>query len=71
MRWMIFKVIAFVAIFLFTHAVILPWAISNDVMPLWGNIIAVSFVVVLWLAFIDRIAFQLIRIVGGKDESTE
>ena len=62
MRWMTFKLISFFAIFLFTQGAILPWVISNDTMPLWLDIILLSFIMLMWMIAIDQIAFACIKL---------
>ena len=68
MRMMVFKVISFLAVFIFMQGKILPWAISNDTMPLWADIVLISIVLLMWLAVIDRLAFHLLKIIRSKDE---
>ena len=71
MRWMLFKIISFMATFMFAQGVILPWAISNNFMPLWADIILVTIILLMWLAVIDRLAFHLLKILRSKDEADE
>lgn len=67
MRTIIFKVISFIAVFMFAHGVVLPWAISNNSMPLWVDIIFITVILMMWLALIDRVAFQLLRALRKND----
>lgn len=71
MRWIIFKVISFIAFFIFAQGVILPWVISNNSMPLWANIALITIILMMWLAVIDRLAFHLLKTLRKKDEATE
>lgn len=72
MRMMIFKVIAFVAVFIFMQGAILPWAISNNSMPLWADVILITLILMMWLAAIDRLAYHLLKVLRKKDdEATE
>lgn len=71
MRMMVFKVISFLAVFIFTQGAILPWAISNNSMPLWADIVLITIILMMWLAVIDRLAFHLLKILRSKDEATE
>ncbi len=71
MRMMIFKVIAFVAIFIFMQGAILPWAISNTLMPLWADIILITLLLMMWLAAIDRLAYHVLKVIRKNDEVTE
>ncbi len=71
MRWIVFKVISFMAVFIFTQGAILPWAISNNFMPLWADIILVSVILLMWLAVIDRMAYHLLKMLRKDDEITE
>lgn len=70
MRWMLFKIISFVSVFIFVQGAILPWAISNNVMPLWADIILVTIILMMWLAVIDRLAHHLLKILRRNDELT-
>lgn len=70
MRWTVFKVISFLVIFLFLQSTMLPWLISLDAMPLWVDILLITFVLLIWLAVIDRLAFQLLRALRKNDEAT-
>ena len=71
MKWMIFKVIAFISFFIFMQGAILPWAISNNFMPLWADIILLTIILMIWLAVIDRLAYHLLKVLRSKDEATE
>jgi len=70
MRMMIFRVIVFLAVFIFMQGAILPWAISNDTMPLWADIILISIILLMWLVVIDRFAYHLLKILRTKDDET-
>jgi hypothetical protein len=50
---------------------ILPWAISNNFMPLWADIILITVILLMWLAVIDRLAYHLLKILRKNDEITE
>lgn len=71
MRMMIFKVIAFVSVFIFMQGAILPWAISNNYMPLWADIVLITIILMMWLAVIDRLAYHLLKVLRRNDEATE
>ncbi len=71
MRLMIFKVISFVSVFIFTQGAILPWAISNNYMPLWADVILITLILLMWLAVIDRLAYHLLKVLRKNDEITE
>lgn len=71
MRWMIFKVIAFVTVFIFMQGAILPWAISNNMMPLWADMILITLMLMMWLAAIDRLAYHVLKVLRKNDEVTE
>lgn len=71
MRWMLFKIISFVAVFIFMQGAILPWAISNNYMPLWADIILVTLILMMWLAVIDRLAYHLLKVLRKNDEITK
>jgi hypothetical protein len=68
MRWILFKIISFLAVFIFMQGAILPWAISNDTMPLWADVILITVILLMWLAVIDRLAFHLLKILRKKDD---
>lgn len=70
MRLMVFKVICFLALFIFAQGVILPWAISNNSMPLWVDIVLITLILMMWLAVIDRLAFHLLKLLRKNDGST-
>lgn len=71
MRMLVFKVIAFLSVFIFTQGAILPWAISNNSMPLWADIVLITIILMMWLAVIDRLAYHLLKILRKNDEATE
>lgn len=71
MRMMIFKVIAFVAVFIFIQGAILPWAISNNYMPLWADVVLITLILMMWLAVIDRLAYHLLKVLRKNDEVTD
>lgn len=71
MRWIIFKVVCFLSVFIFMQGAILPWAISNNFMPLWGDIILITAILMMWLALIDRLAFHLLKLIRSSDEVPE
>lgn len=71
MRWILFKIIAFAAVFIFTQGAILPWVISNNAIPLWLDIVLVTIILMVWLAVIDRLAYLLIKALRRNDEVTE
>lgn len=71
MRWILFKVISFVSVFIFMQGAILPWAISNNFMPLWADIVLITVILMMWLCVIDRMAFHLLKVLRKNDEATE
>jgi tetrahydromethanopterin S-methyltransferase subunit C len=68
---MVFKVISFMAVFIFTQGAILPWAISNNTMPLWADIVLITIILMMWLAVIDRLAYHLLKVLRRNDEIVE
>jgi hypothetical protein len=68
MRLVLFRIFSFFAIFIFAQAAVLPWVISNNYLPLWLDIALISFVIVVWLAIIDRFVYHFIRLLKKKDE---
>lgn len=71
MRWILFKVICFLAVFIFMQGAILPWAISNNLMPLWADIALITVILMMWLAAIDRIAFHFLKMLRKNNAITE
>jgi uncharacterized membrane protein YbhN (UPF0104 family) len=71
MSRILFKMISFALAFIFSQGVILPWAISNNDLPLWADIILVTIILMTWIAIIDRIAFRLIKILRKNNELPE
>ena len=70
MRLTLFKIIMFLAAFIFMQGVILPWTISNNMLPLWGDILLLSFILMMWVVVIDRISAQLLKKFKDEDELT-
>ncbi len=68
MRWMIFKIIVFMTMFIFMQGAIVPWLISNNFLPLWADIIVISLVLMMWLAVIDRLSSHVLKIFRKNDE---
>lgn len=71
MRWIVFKVISFLAVFVFMQGAILPWAISNNTVPLWVDILIITFILMMWLAVIDRLAIHVLRVLRKKEEALD
>lgn len=69
MRIVLFKIISFLAAFIFIQGVILPWTISNNMLPLWADVVLISLILMGWVAVIDRIAVNLLH--KFKDEGDE
>jgi hypothetical protein len=70
MRVTLFKIIMFLAAFIFLQGVILPWTISNNMLPLWGDILLLSFILMMWVVVIDRISAQLLNKFKDEDDLT-
>lgn len=68
MKWIVFKIILFLASFGFVQGFILPWVISNNSMPLWLDILLLSFILMLWLIVIDRIGSCVIKLMKENNE---
>lgn len=68
MRVIIFKIIAFMALFIYLQGVCLPWIVSNNFMPLWADVVLFTLILVMWIAGIDRLAKI---IVNKMDEEKE
>jgi len=61
------KVFAFFVAFIFTQLIVLPWMSSNELLPLWADILVMSAGLVLFLALVDRVTCKLWR----EDELSE
>lgn len=55
MRRLCLKILTFFIIFIFLQFEILPWMTSNELLPVWGDIIVMSALLVLALAFIEKL----------------
>jgi hypothetical protein len=72
MRWIIFEVISFLAVFMVAHGIIVPWAIANDsTMPLWADMVIIIFLLMLWVALIDRCVFYFRKVIRKYDEDAQ
>jgi hypothetical protein len=60
-RITLLKIILFFAAFIFVQGATLPWIISNNILPLWADIILVSGLLFGWVVLIDRIANKYIK----------
>lgn len=68
MRATIIKVILFLSIFGYFQGVILPWAISNNFMPLWADILLIALILCMWCVLIERVTTKVIsRIKDDKN----
>lgn len=61
MRKSCLKIFLFLLAFIFTQLIVLPWLSENAVIPLWVDILVMSFGLVLFTALVDRIAHKLWR----------
>lgn len=72
MRWTIVKCIMFLSFAGYVQGIILPWAISNNRMPVWADILLVALILVMWVLAMERVATKLIsKFKDDKDASTE
>lgn len=53
--------IILVMLFLFTTGIVLPWIISNVVMPIWMTVFAFLAVIFIWMVILDPIIRKLIN----------
>ena len=60
MRWTIVKCIMFLSFAGYVQGIILPWAISNNMMPLWADILLVALIITMWVFAMERVATKLI-----------
>lgn len=61
MRKSCLKIFAFLTAFIFTQLIVLPWMSSNELLPLWADILVMSAGLVLFLALVDRVTSKLWR----------
>lgn len=59
------------SVFIFMQAIILPWAADNNLMPLWADIALITFVLIMWIVAIDRLAFHVIKVLRKNDEAAD
>lgn len=67
MKIIAFKVVMFLAAVLFLQGVILPWTISNDVLPVWVDILILSGILMIWVALIDRVSVRIANRIRSED----
>jgi hypothetical protein len=68
MRWIIFKVVSFCAVFIFALEIIFPWLMASTSMPVWLAVLLVSLNIVTAVALIDRITLRLITTLREPEE---
>ncbi len=61
MRKSCLKIFVFLTAFIFTQLIVLPWMSSNELLPLWADILVISAGLVLFLALGDRVTSKLWR----------
>lgn len=61
MRATCYKVLLFIVGFVFIQGCILPWVISNNVLPVWADIAILGALVFLWVFLIDKLVSNAIR----------
>lgn len=71
MIWSLFKIIFSIGEFLFAQSVILPWLISNTLIPLWGDILLISMLLVISPFAIDRLAVHVLKFLRRRHEAIE
>lgn len=67
MRKSCLKIFLFLLAFIFTQLIVLPWLSANELLPLWADIIAMSFGLVVFTVLVDRITSRL----WSNDELTD
>jgi len=60
MRWLIIKCIGFIAFTAYIQGIILPWAISNNRMPIWADILLIVIILTGWVFVLECVAIKLI-----------
>jgi hypothetical protein len=68
MRWVAFKIIMFLAACLFVQGAILPWVISNNILPIWMDILFLGLLLFIFGLAIEKIANKLSAIAKDWDE---
>lgn len=61
MRLVIYKSILLFMLIIVVQGCVLPWIISNDVLPMWACICLLSGLVFLWVFVIDKLVSNAIR----------
>lgn len=59
MRWIVFKVISFIAVFIVTQGFLLPWIAATNLMPMWCAVLLISAIIVANLSLLDHLVIRL------------
>ncbi len=68
MKWLMFKLISILGCFSLMVGIVLPWTVSNNLLPIWLDIVIISGLIMVWIAVIERLALWLINCKGLHDE---
>ena len=68
MKTFIFKLVMTCAMFIFLQGVVVPWAISNNILPLWADILILSAIVMIWVAMVERMVTWTCKQFGVKND---
>jgi hypothetical protein len=61
MRWLAFKLISFICVFLFSMEIIFPYIMANTLLPLTWAILLLSVIIVTAMDIIERLTLHLIN----------
>lgn len=54
----------------YVQGIILPWAISNNKMPIWADILLVTLILLMWIFALERIAKAFSKIKDDNEKFT-
>jgi hypothetical protein len=57
--------------FFMTTGLIMPWIISNDLLPIWATIICVFFVALVWVTICEKPVVRLIKRINKEIEKSK
>lgn len=70
MKVLMFKVIMFLTAFVCLHGFLLPWITVHNFMPMWADMLLMSFIMMMWIIWIDHMSENFIRKLRNLDEPT-
>ena len=67
MNWVGLKVVIFMALFAILQGIIMPWVISNAMIPLWADIGLLAIIACMWWVIADVVMRRIIKYVRKHD----